>query len=243
MQTIPDSIGRCFRISRTLSNSLVRLAAVVAVTAASGHSAYAAVIYSGVQNVNAIFAGHVNRIVDFDFAGGWDAGLWISDNGTNSSARVGFLTNLGGPFEYTTARFVGTTIDASIGSGSADLLADYDVIGAGSSFIADSGGANPSTTAYIFSYDLPTSYQWTSGQTGYFGFQFNPTGSQVLYGWGKLTAEFGSNSMNLVDWAYETSGSSILAGVTVPEPTSAILCLLGVAGLAKRQRRPPSSPG
>jgi len=80
--------------------------------------------------------------------------------------------------------------------------------------------------------NIPNDY-WMAGSDAYFGFQFNPSGSQVLYGWGHLTISGDATVMTLVDWAYDNTGASIMtAAMPVPEPAAGTLILGGLAALA-----------
>jgi hypothetical protein len=74
--------------------------------------------------------------------------------------------------------------------------------------------------------DNQSSTEWTGGSNGYFGFRFNPTGSQNLYGWGRMSFSPDAKIMTLVDWAYENTGAPIKAGV--PEPTTGLLLLMSL---------------
>ena len=81
---------------------------------------------------------------------------------------------------------------------------------------------------------------WGNGSpptTGYAGFQFTIDGTPV-FGWMKVRVE--STSFTLEEWAYDNTGAGIEVGV-IPEPSTALLLGLGLAGLAaagvKKRRR------
>lgn len=67
---------------------------------------------------------------------------------------------------------------------------------------------------------------WTGSGEAYFGFQFNPTGAQVLYGWARAQYDDnnggkggGAASLTLLEVAYEDSGAAITTGaVATPAP-------------------------
>ena len=77
--------------------------------------------------------------------------------------------------------------------------------------------------------------QFSGPQGAYFGFRFNPTGNQILYGWGQLRIpSLGGGTMTLVQWAYEDSGQAITT--PIPEVSSLAALAFG-AGLAVIRRR------
>ncbi|WOO42080.1 hypothetical protein [Rubellicoccus peritrichatus] len=78
---------------------------------------------------------------------------------------------------------------------------------------------------------------FNSGESGYLGFQFNPSGSLVLYGWAEVILTDGGNSgtVEIVQWAYEDTGANIQT--PIPEPATVATGLgalaLGAAGLRR----------
>ena len=87
---------------------------------------------------------------------------------------------------------------------------------------------------------------FTSGESGYLGFQFTP-GTTKLYGWAEVILTEGSpaGSFQIVQWAYEDSGANIQTpGGAIPEPAGAAtglgLLALGAAGV-RRMRRPQAA--
>jgi hypothetical protein len=66
-----------------------------------------------------------------------------------------------------------------------------------------------------------------AGQTGYVGFEFQ-LNSQTDYGWARISVTSDSSSITIYDYAYDNSGTTILAG-EIPEPGSLALLALGAA--------------
>ncbi|MEM0967173.1 MAG: hypothetical protein AAGJ81_13595 [Verrucomicrobiota bacterium] len=84
---------------------------------------------------------------------------------------------------------------------------------------------------------------FTSGETGYIGFQFDSNGTTV-YGWAEVvltntTVFNGNGNFEVIEWAYQDDGSAIRVG-TIPEPANATVGLgllaLGAAGLRRWRR-------
>lgn len=96
--------------------------------------------------------------------------------------------------------------------------------------------------AFLYSGSIYYAVGFTSGDSGYIGFRFNPTGSLELYGWAEvvLTSGGSSGTFEVVEWAYDDSGASVTTGV-IPEPANAAIGLgalaLGAAGLRRMRRK------
>ncbi len=83
---------------------------------------------------------------------------------------------------------------------------------------------------------------FTSGEPGYIGFRFIPSGGLIdtyLYGWAEviLTESFVNPSLDVVRWAYEDTGATIFTPSAVPESETAALGLAGLALGAAGLRR------
>jgi hypothetical protein len=88
--------------------------------------------------------------------------------------------------------------------------------------------------------------QWTPGDDAYFGFELQPSGSPMLYGWGRLVrSASGTDTLTLTQWAYDNTGASIATGQTsaVPEPGAcAVVAGAGLMALAGGRRLIRSRP-
>jgi len=89
---------------------------------------------------------------------------------------------------------------------------------------------------------------WTAGnQTGFAAFKFSTAAKGTDFGWVRLKYTLGTNGLanaiTAVDYAYDNTGASILAGQktssATPEPSTAALALLaaGAAGVVALRRR------
>lgn len=132
-------------------------------------------------------------------------------------------------------KFVGTAIsngsEAFVGgTNTLYRLATGYIVSAGAAF------NNTTPAQFVDNYLLAGGLQ--EGQN-YIGFRFLDDGDSgtVLYGWANINVSNSSNTFQMTEWAYETSGGSIEVGATVPEPASVALGLgalsLGAAGLRR----------
>ena len=77
--------------------------------------------------------------------------------------------------------------------------------------------------------------QFQPGVDGYIGFRLNGTN----YGWMRASLTFDDPGALIKDWAYDNTGAAIYAGLLdIPEPSRALLLMMGAMGLAMRRRRP-----
>jgi hypothetical protein len=110
--------------------------------------------------------------------------------------------------DFLSALSSGDTVDSSLGySGNAFLL-DKDVEAPG----------------------------WTPPTNAYAGFVFMPDGVNPVYGWLELSLSSDGLTFEVSEWAYQDDGTPITAGF-IPEPSTALLMGLGLAGLAASVRK------
>jgi hypothetical protein len=81
-------------------------------------------------------------------------------------------------------------------------------------------------------FDTPFA-EWTPVTSAYAGFKFEPAVGDTVYGWVEIQYS-GGTSLTVTQWAYEeVAGTAIV----VPEPSTAVLFALGLAGLAAAARK------
>ncbi len=195
--------------SRFRSGGLTRSLVTAAVLAGPAvMTAQAEIIYSGGQNRS---SGSIN----IDNAG--EAEFSLVSSSTVSKAGT-FYTHSLSIAAASSFDFGATTVQLPGGSTAMNLS----LLGASSSIGAGRTFSLLSTAPIAATGSLSG---WPGGTGGYFGFRFNPSGSQVLYGWGYLRLSSGLSSMTLVDWAYEDSGAAIVVGapeIVVEQPVGII---------------------
>ncbi len=161
-------------------------------------SARADVIYSGLQDIPipANFDGVYLNLVTQQHAtteiSGWDVnpffgGLGIANSPSFQPTRLG--TDSGDSI-------VPLSFGSSI-NGSLSFASGY----GGSGAEDNSGHLGPGLS------------QFTDGQSAYFGFQVTRNGS-ASYGWMQVTLTRNGSTGVIQDWAYDTSGGTMLAGAT-----------------------------
>ncbi|MBL9144115.1 MAG: PEP-CTERM sorting domain-containing protein [Verrucomicrobiaceae bacterium] len=200
-----------------MRHKIAAYAFVMTVLIASNGSA--AVVYSGIRDVavpltfDGIYLNIVTSATSSGEPGSWDTGPWVNPffGGTQIATSDHFRSVITGTDQIVNLAH-GTAIN-------------------GSNIFA--AGASGSTTHVGSGID-----QFQVGSLGYLGFQMEASpGGTTLYGWMSLTvnnAGFGF----IHDWAYEDTGAELLVGLlTIPEPSRAMLTLLGSMLVALRRRR------
>lgn len=186
---------------------------------AASLSARAAIVYSGPQTI----------AIPFDFDGVYlNAETAVSGSGEPADWTTSPTINLFfGGVGIATDDFFRPVTDG--GSQVSNLTAGV-TVGSGSNFAGSPNGSD--------SHMGTDPDQFQPSQSGYLGFSFRITGSEVepYYGWLQFTPS--NTGPGVIEgWAYENiAGQSIEVGVVVPEPATALL-LAGSCLLLTRRRR------
>ena len=184
------------------------------------HSAQSAVIYSGLQNIP-IATTFDGTYLDADTGShntstitGWDVNFFFGGYGISNSAA----------FQPVRANTSNMSAVLNLAPGTlVDSLLDYATDEAGSdSHIG--AGAN----------------QFQSGTDGYLGFKFfTNSNSGPYYGWMRVSLTVNTSGAIIRDWAYDDTGAGLGVGslLAVPEPSRALLLMLGGTAFVIRRRR------
>jgi len=199
-----------------MSKVELHLAALAAAGAGIGfvaEQADAAVVYSGIQNLNvpATFDGlYLNMVTGATGSlgsgvPGWDIDPWVSGGTWRILANGGNTGGVVGVGTAATNLPVGTPI------------------GAASAFLTAAATSAP------------------TGNNVIMGIRFVNEGTgQQHYGWVRMSnvVNPATAPATIVDWAYESvAGANINAGDGIPTPGAASLLAIGAAGLVGRRRR------
>ena len=186
------------------------------------HSAHSAVVYSGIQNLSVpqdlgglylnVFTGATATLQPGD----WNTAPWIN------------------PF------FGGVSI------GNSDLLRP-NTDGAGRDLKVAIGSIVNNTLTFAAGEAGSTTHvgagadQFQLGAQGLLAFEMQETvGGPNRYGWMRIVIS-NTGAGTIVDWAYDNSATSIVAGFTgtvlIPEPSRMLLLLAGIQCLVMRRRK------
>lgn len=188
--------------SARMAYSLAAGAAAAAAVNASG-----AIVYSGVQDIAISQFSALNLNIDGDAYGDLLLKNYVF-GGNYQGATVNFFPgklvsfNAGG-LAYVSALAAGFTVDAS---------------SVGPNFFGSMayGGANPNA-------------QFNNASNAYLGLSF-ASGSNLYYGWVRVSLNNAAGSFVVHDWAYENSGAGIQTGA-IPAPGALGLLAAGASGL------------
>lgn len=173
-------------------------------------AAEATVIYSGVRNVAANIPNH-NNLVEIDLNSAGIKDFKIANNlEANSGIRFIRIDKVGGA-DFAINGFIAVS----------DGVNNYPIANNSGFVIGSDGPWNfAASQANILADDaasedeFPHTMWEMNGMTRYLGFRAILNGS-TKYGWIRLTRN-NHAQWNIVDWAYEDNGSSIIAGATLP---------------------------
>jgi hypothetical protein len=207
-------------------------AAAAAAVATQAKTAHAAIVYSGLQNINVpnstagIYINLVTKTTgSSDTLADWDINPYVS--ATSHRFRI---------FDNSTTLFVDG--GSAAGEDTAARLTAGDPIGSSQTYTFESSPllATPDGQG-----------PWAAASAGDFlGIQFTEAsvhGGNPIFGWIRMTkgentpAAGEPSGINIVDWAYDDSGAQIAAGAVVPEPSSLALLAAGAVGLMARRGR------
>lgn len=189
------------------------------------HSAQSAVVYSGIQNLS----------VSQDLGG-----LYLN------VTLPGFTTNGGTqPASWATAPWINPFF-GGVSIGNSELLLP-NTDGAGRNLKVAIGSIVNNTLDFAAGEAGSTTHvgagadQFQLGAQGLLAFVMQETvGGPNRYGWMRIIIS-NTGAGTIVDWAYDNSASSIIAGNTgtmlIPEPSRMLLLLGGLQGLLLRRRR------
>ncbi len=182
--------------------------------------AQSAVIYSGLQDI-AIPTGYTGIYINLDTGAtststitGWDINPFFGGAGVANSAA------------FQPARLASGNLDPAL------RLNVGDVVGTALTYSSGFGGSGD-PVAHLGA----AANQFQIGSEAYMGFRFITDASTgPYYGWIRVAFTNNTSGGLIKDWAYEDTGSAITIE-SVPEPTRAVLGLLGFLALNLRRRR------
>lgn len=185
------------------------------------HSADAAVIYSGLQNIaiptdyNGVYINLDTGATSSSVITGWDINPFFGGAGLGNSAV------------FQPARLASGNLDPMLRLNLGDVV--------GSSLIYSSGfGGSGDPVSHLGA----AANQFQVGSEGFIGFRFTPdSSSSTYYGWIRVAFTNNTSGGLIKDWAYDDTGSAITIE-SVPEPSRALLLGLGLAGFLLRRKRP-----
>jgi len=176
--------------------------------AATALSAGADVIHSGLQDLSIGQFTSLNLNVDGDAYGDVLLKNYVFGGGYYMGAYVNFF-----PGKLVSFNSGGSAYAAALSAG---FLIDSSSVGPSFYGSMAYGGANPNA-------------QFNNASNKYLGFSF-ASGSNLFYGWARVSVNQAAGTFTVHDWAYENSGGGIVAGA-VPAPGALGLLAVGASGL------------
>lgn len=201
------------RNNRFRNRSLEAAAVAIAATGAA-ETVNAAIIYDGAVNASTGTTFSLDGTVLGEIQ--VRTGMMGADLFLNANAAMG----------------AGSTVQLSVfssgGMMATDFLSQYT--------LGDTvdGSLTYATRGYMVD-DPVTNPSWAAGELAYAGFTFD-TGGGTLYGWLQIQFDVSGTDFTVTQSAYDDSGLAINVG-TVPEPGTALLLGLGLAGLGVYARK------
>lgn len=209
--------------SRLRKNGLSRTMATAAVAASSAlATANASVIYSGVLNSSITL--NNSGPVNVDHIGSVEFTMQNTNSGNGAEL---YLSPLSSDFKF---------IAPFSSSDYPNRLAFGVSVGATNTF--SPAMSNINSLANIAGAGLPGA-QWAASDVGYMGFLFNPTNTLPVYGWAQFSVPADGQTMTLVNYAYENSGTAIITGA-IPEPGTVAMGAIGAGFFFLVRRRQAS---
>jgi len=215
------------RLSTLNARKLLSYTAAASSAFVFSATADAAVIYSGVQNVG------LDTPVDINGDGIFDVSMTISSFATATSA-----TNTASLNTPNNAAFIGQP-----GGNQVAKLSAGSNISAGALFKFTDGSFRIAFSNTSSGFAASGPWNGAPGSSGFAGLKI-ADGPTDIFAWLRFSVTNDNKGfpvdVTLIDWAYEDTGASILAGQTVsavPLPGSLGLLAMGISGLAAFRRR------
>ncbi|MCX6853802.1 MAG: PEP-CTERM sorting domain-containing protein [Verrucomicrobia bacterium] len=195
-------------------------------------AASAAVIYSGLQNVPIPLS--LPQGQDGVFLNVWTNATANSQPGSFNTAP--WMNPFLGGTAFANGNLLCPVIDAPSNPMAPDTivnLAPGAYIYSGLNFCDGENVSSGHTAGSV------TPNKFTLGLPGFLGFKFKPAVSgSAYYGWAQVVFS-NTGPGSIIDWAYDDTGDFMFAGsvLPVPEPSRALLVMIGLVGVLTRRRR------